>query len=206
MTNQQTEKLTLSQKKRADIIDAAIVELRQNGFQAMNMDEVATRASVSKRTVYKHFASKELLFQEIVKLLLNQKNETTAIVYQADIDIAEQLTTYARNELKLLSSQQFLELSRVMIAECIYSPELVAGMFEQFVAQEQTLESWLSDAVADGKIKPVDPNYASKHFHGLLKAHAFWPQLLMGEGIPDKQLSEQVIADSVTMFVNFYQS
>lgn len=196
---------TLSQRKRAAIVEAAVLELRDKGFQAMSMDALAARAEVSKRTVYNHFASKDLLFQEIAKLIFAQSNEVTAIRYQADQSIASQLTDYGRNELELLKSPRFRDLCRVMIAECIHSPQLAAEAMLKFAEQEQTLDQWIADAVADGKLKPVDANYAATQFHGLIKAQAFWPQLLMGQPFPDDTVCEQIISDAVMMFFNHYK-
>jgi TetR/AcrR family transcriptional regulator of autoinduction and epiphytic fitness len=56
--------LTLSQRKHLAIIEAAIVEFKDNGYNASSMDAVAAHAQASKRTVYNHFPSKEALFVE----------------------------------------------------------------------------------------------------------------------------------------------
>ncbi|MBN3561055.1 TetR/AcrR family transcriptional regulator [Aliamphritea spongicola] len=195
---------TLSQRKRAAIVEAAVLELSDKGFQAMSMDALAARAEVSKRTVYNHFASKELLFQEIAKLIFEQSSEVTAIQYQPDVAIDGQLTAYGRNEIELLKSRRFRDLCRVMIAECIHSPQLAAEAMVKFAEQEQTLDQWISAAIADGKLQSVDANYAANQFHGLIKAQAFWPQLLMGQPFPDDETCEQIISDAVVMFTGRY--
>ncbi|MCG8425957.1 MAG: TetR/AcrR family transcriptional regulator, partial [Chromatiales bacterium] len=57
---------TLSERKRASIVEAAITEFLNKGFQATSMDGLAARACVSKRTVYNHFPSKDDLFMAMV--------------------------------------------------------------------------------------------------------------------------------------------
>ena len=50
-------------QKRHEILDAAIREFQAVGYDNTSMDRIAESAGASKRTVYNHFASKELLFQ-----------------------------------------------------------------------------------------------------------------------------------------------
>ena len=59
----------LTDRKRDAIVQAAIVEFRDNGFEATSVDKVAARAEVSKRTLYNHFASKDELFAAILHIL-----------------------------------------------------------------------------------------------------------------------------------------
>ena len=50
-----------SEKARTAILDAASELLLEQGLHAMSMDEVAERAGVSKATIYRWWASKEIL-------------------------------------------------------------------------------------------------------------------------------------------------
>ena len=52
--------------KRRAILEAATEVFLKGGYLGTNMDEIAALSGVSKQTVYKHFASKEALFVEIV--------------------------------------------------------------------------------------------------------------------------------------------
>ena len=55
-------KTRLTDRKRAEILKAAVKLFRSRGFDTTSMDAVAKEAKVSKRTVYNHFPSKEALF------------------------------------------------------------------------------------------------------------------------------------------------
>jgi AcrR family transcriptional regulator len=50
---------------------AALEEFSERGFAATRLDDVARRAGVAKGTIYLHFADKETLFQELIRLELS---------------------------------------------------------------------------------------------------------------------------------------
>ena len=52
---------------RQTILDAAYSLFRRKGFTRVSMDEIAARASVTKRTLYYHFANKDRLLAEVLE-------------------------------------------------------------------------------------------------------------------------------------------
>lgn len=48
---------------KARIIDVSFTAFNLKGFQAVSMDEVARQLRISKKTIYKHFGSKEELLE-----------------------------------------------------------------------------------------------------------------------------------------------
>jgi len=198
------KKVTQSERKHAAIIAAAIEEFRDKGFKAASMDSLAARAQVSKRTVYNHFASKEILFQAIAQQLFDYSAQITRIRYQGELPLAQQLMEFAGKELDLLASENFRDLAKIMIGECLHSPELAASTMAQLSEQELSLEQWIGDAISDQKLKQVEPAYAAGQFIALIKANAFWPQITMGQPIPDSTQRQQIARDAVGMFLAYY--
>lgn len=197
--------LTLRERKRAAIIDAAILEFREKGFQATSMDALAARAEVSKRTVYNHFASKELLFQELVQQMFEVACASGAYTYDKNMSLKEQLTRFGHHKIELLQSQRFLDLARILMVECVHDPKLADEARQRFEQSDQGLDRWIEKAIADGRMKSVEPAYAANQFFGLIKASAFWPQLLMNHPFPDPQTAEFIIRDTVEMFLSHYE-
>lgn len=195
-----------SERKRQAILNAAISEFLANGFRGSSMDAISTRAEVSKRTVYNHFENKEALFQAIVMEMFRYVQDEQSFGYNTEQPLDEQLKAIARHKINTMSDPHVQNLVRVIFAEAIHSPHLIAAALAQYQQSEQALDSWIKAAIADGRLREVDPHYAAEQLMGLIKGSAFWPQLIMGRPTPDSEQSEQIIEDSVAMFLNYYSA
>lgn len=200
-----TVKKTLSQKKREAIVEAAIAEFTENGYKSTSMDKISARAEVSKRTVYNHFASKELLLDEILDSIWIKTLAATHFPYQQELSLAEQLTAIANQELDLLESEGFINLSRVLFSEYFHNKELAYQAMEKYSQAESGLTIWIKAALADERLIELDPHFASTQFIALLKSFAFWPQIIGHAPSPDKAQRNHIIDSSVQMFLKQYQ-
>ncbi|MEU6733112.1 TetR/AcrR family transcriptional regulator [Streptomyces physcomitrii] len=52
---------------RQKVFEAAVALIAEQGFSATTVDEIAERAGVAKGTVYYNFASKSILFEELLR-------------------------------------------------------------------------------------------------------------------------------------------
>lgn len=197
--------LTLTEQKRLDILAAAQEEFKEKGFLGASMDSLAKRAEVSKRTVYNHFPSKDILFHNIVQQLCDSFSQAVNIKYQSNKSLEEQLHIAAMSELQLLSSECFFDLNRITLAEFIRSPDLASSTLAHLGQQKDGLHVWIEDAINDGCLKAVDADYAAKQFLGLIKATAFWPQLLMNQDFPSAEQQQIIAEDAVFMFLARYK-
>ena len=170
----------LTDRKRLAILQAAIDEFRGNGFEATSMDRIAATAGVSKRTVYNHFPSKDALFAEILVQLWEKSTALIDLAYRPDLPLREQLLELLRQKLRMLDDTNFIDLARVAIAETIHSPERAQSMVARMGNKEEGVTVWIRAALADGRLKPLDPAFAAHQIQGLVKSFAFWPQITMG--------------------------
>ena len=194
----------LTDRKRAAIIEAAIEEFRAAGFEATSMDRIATRASVSKRTVYNHFPSKEALFAAILRQLWDESEARPAPAYHPDEPLRAQLLALLMRKMRLLGDEAFLSLARVAIAAGIHSPERARDMVARMGEREEDLTVWIRAAAADGRLATRDPLFASLQLQGLLKAFAFWPQVTMGQ-LPLGETEQKKVAEAAAdMFLAQY--
>lgn len=194
----------LTDRKRAAIIEAAIDEFRLAGYEATSMDRIAARAGTSKRTVYNHFPSKEVLFTEILHQLWDASFAGEALAFRADRPLRDQLLELIGQKLRLLNDEAFVSLARVAIAAGIHSPERAQDMVARMGEREEGLTVWIRDAAAAGRLKIADPVFASHQLQGLVKGFAFWPQITLGQPPLNAAMQRQVAESAVDMFLAHY--
>ncbi len=199
-----SEKMTLTQRKRVAILAAAKEEFKDSGFQNTSMDRIAARAEVSKRTLYNHFPSKEALFAVIAQSLVAQIQQAMEFPFNEGQAIDQQLRSIAHQELQLLADSDFMDTSRMLMAEALRAPEIAQEMMTQMSRTESGLSRWMRHAKAHG-LAIEDPEFAAEQFIGLIKSFAFWPQLLKGHPLPDKAAREKIADEAVLMILSRYQ-
>ena len=194
----------LTDRKRHAILEAAIAEFRQQGFEATSMDRIAATAGVSKRTVYNHFPSKDTLFGEILRGLWQRSAEAVSLAYQPGQPLRPQLLELLQQKLRLLEDPAFIDLSRVAIAEGIHSPARARELLAQLGSKEEGTTTWVRAALADGRLVAVDLAFAAQQLQALVKGFAFWPQLALGQPALSPEEQAQVAASAVDMFLGVY--
>lgn len=204
MKSAMTPAQRLTDRKREAIIQAAIAEFRDNGFQITSMDKIAARAEVSKRTVYNHFPSKDELFAEILAQLWESSQDQLEQDYCSDQPLREQLRALMQVKMEMLNNASFMDLARVAIAETIHSPERAREMVAKLGEREESINIWIRAAQADGKLKAADPAFAAYQLQSLIKAFAFWPQITMGQPPLTTEMQQQVVDSAVEMFLAQY--
>ncbi|WOT04892.1 TetR/AcrR family transcriptional regulator [Shewanella youngdeokensis] len=198
------KKLTRTEIKHKAVINASIAEFKAKGFRATSMDDIAKRAAVSKRTVYNHFASKEVLFGAIMQEMLAMMRAFEDVPFCASSSLESQLTLLARHEVTMLQAEGMISTSKVIIAEAIHSPELIADAMEQMSKQESPMASWFDAAIAAGAIKAKSSEMLVTQFTAVIKAHCFWPQLIQNAPFPDDAKTAEIVDTAVEMIIKQY--
>ncbi|WP_298776363.1 TetR/AcrR family transcriptional regulator [uncultured Shewanella sp.] len=198
------KKLTRSEIKRAAILDAAMDEFQHKGFKATNMDEIALNASVSKRTVYNHFPSKETLFHAITERMLMLFYTEKTVSFSDTMSLEVQLTHLAENEIKLLTMPKFIAMAKVIFAESIHSPHLVQHAVKEFEEKGSPLIRWFEAAAKQGAINSQMPQQVAMQFVSVIKGFCFWPQIVQNSPIPDSQQRQSIVDMAVQMIIKQY--
>ncbi|MGX1112272.1 TetR/AcrR family transcriptional regulator of autoinduction and epiphytic fitness [Pseudoalteromonas sp. MBR-15] len=196
--------MKLSQRKRLDILNAAETLFFQQGFEQTSMDQVASLAGASKRTVYNHFENKGVLFQAILVFMFEKVRQEKAVVFNKQHPIAEQLTQIAVQEVALLTSEEFLRIAKVAFMQMLQQPDLAKSLANNSMGCMQDLVAFL-EAASDAHVLHIDDaEFAAKQFVYQLKSLIFYP-LLYGFERQNGDTEEKVISETVKMFLARYQ-
>ena len=140
----------------AEIVDAARVEFIDKGFAAGRIDDIATRAGVSKGLVYVYFASKEALFEAVSRAAVVPILDQVAAMIEADAE------TPAPAQLRMMISTVYRELVlterrrllQLIIAEGARFPEIARFYHGEMIAKARgLLRKVIERGVARGEFR-----------------------------------------------------
>jgi TetR/AcrR family transcriptional repressor of mexJK operon len=188
---------TRANAKRAAILHGANRIFLRHGFESASMDEIAAAAGVSKMTVYRHFHSKEELFEGVITELC-QRIIDQDLERMLEQRPEEALRAFARKMMAILFAPDTIELHRIVVAESRRFPELGQLFYrsgpEACIAM---LAAFLERHQKGGTLKVRNPRRAAEEFLELLRGYAHLRVLLGLERAPTVRNVEERIDGAV---------
>jgi len=154
--------------KDAAILLAARELLFTEGFQAVTMESVAKRASVSKVTVYSRHANRNELIVAVMKRQADVFSAAFTPEPGKKCNVRDALLAFSLAILNFLVSEEHIQFMRTISAA--HNTELaLTNMYEQ--GPHTTLESltvWLDVLAAEGQIRCSNTGRSAELFLGML--------------------------------------
>ena len=198
------EKTKHLSKKREAILNAGVRAFLEMGYDNTSMDYIAEVAGASKRTVYNHFPSKEVLFEEVLNRFINNMPELKQVAYSPKRSLENQLDDFALAKIAVAKDPAWLGLMKVASGVFIRNPKLVMETVARALESENTLPTWLEAAHADGRLKVKDGELAADVFWSMIDGAFFWRTFFLG---PMKPKQENALKkELVQTFLSRYRS
>jgi AcrR family transcriptional regulator len=159
-----------SAARREAILAAALDEFSARGFAAARLEDVARRAGVAKGTIYLHFASKEALFQELVRTMLGPLVATLDQLRATDLPIRMVIERFADLFVTGIYGTRRRDVVHLVISEGARFPKLAQFYYREVVERGMAaMRALLERAIARGEIR----------YTGLAR----FPQLVVAPGL-----------------------
>lgn len=174
-----------------EILDAALAEFTEKGFEAARMQDIARRAGLSKAGVYLYFEGKEPLLRALIEAKVAPLAQQAKLIAEAGaVDPIKALRALVRAAAARLAEPTALAVPRLVIAVSGRFPAIADFYRENVVAVARAaLMDLIAAAVAKGALRKVDPAAAARAFIGPLLLEGLWTHVLGGEsalGDPEK--------------------
>ncbi|MFC4161663.1 TetR/AcrR family transcriptional regulator [Chitinimonas lacunae] len=142
----------------AEILAAALALFGERGYANTRLDDVASRAGVTKGTLYLYFANKEELFKAAVRETVLPHIEFAEDLVADHRDDARSLLRRLLDAWAVLLSQPHSGcLSKLMMAEAANFPDLARFYLDEVVLRSRRLFSTVIErGIQDGEFRPVD--------------------------------------------------
>ena len=176
------------------------------GFGAVSMDTIAREASVSKATVYAHFAGKEELFGAVIDRECERYFARFSPGELDPRDVRASLTVLGRRFLELLLSPDGIALYRIILAEVTRFPRL-GEVFWQAGPERQRLqiEAFLRSAIAAGTLALTDTRLAAEQFVALIRGDVQLRHLLRLDAGADQRGIGDAVDGAVATFLRAFE-
>jgi TetR/AcrR family transcriptional regulator, mexJK operon transcriptional repressor len=198
-----------SAKKRHAILAAATEIFLRDGYLGTSMDDIAAISGVSKQTVYKHFASKEALFIEIVTSMTGDAGDsvhTDPPEIGAGFNVRAYLLDYAQRQLTVVLTPRLMQLRRLVIGEVGRFPDLARVLYERGPNRAMTALAVTFERLAAKRLLEFeDARIAASHFNWLVMSQALNQAMLLGDAaIPKRAELQRHAAEGVRVFLAAY--
>ena len=193
--------------KREDIVRAAGVLFMNKGYELTSMEAVAQKADVSKLTIYSHFADKDELFKEVIRLRCDKLAMPESYLALAKEPVEKGLLKLASNFTTLVFNPDSIRLHRIMQGEAQRHPRVIQIFYE---AGPKRVKSAFADLlkawVKQGQLSIPDVTRATQQFFSLLKGEMLSKIILCCATEPTKRELALHVRASVTFFLAAYQT
>jgi AcrR family transcriptional regulator len=192
-------------RKFDQVLAGARLVFLQQGFEGASVDDIAREAGVSKATLYSYFPDKRLLFLEVAKAECCRQADEAEANIGCDCTLREALTIAAATLVDFFTSDFFLRMYRIFVAEAERFPELGREFYESGpkLGRERMVQ-YFKEAEARGELRIEDKELAADQFAELCKSDLFTKRVM---GILDdvtEAQKERVIAGAVETFLARY--
>ena len=160
--SEQRKRTAPKRRKRKDtrpqeIVAAAFEEFAANGYAATRLEDVASRARVSKGLPYLYFKTKEELFKAVVRSVITSHFDAIREeMERTDLPVEAFLKGPFLAFIQELVCSKRAFIARLLIAEGHKHPELTAFYYEQVVSRGiETMTRLIERGIEQGEFKPT---------------------------------------------------
>ena len=203
-----TDQLEITLRKRrpearpAEILEAALDLFTERGFKATRLEDVASRAGLSKAAIYLYFKDKTSLLMAIVQATAGANiNLAGSMIAQHQGPVAPLLQQLLSFMAGRIDQSRMPDLMKLVISESRAHPEIGRFYLDNVIGQALPLfQSLIERGIANGEFRAVDPRLTVKCIVGPLVLAALWKSVFVPIG------AEPInIEDLVRLHADFIQ-
>jgi len=191
-------------ERRQLLLDAAESVFLELGYSAASMDDIARRAGMSKKTLYRLFATKESLFAAVIA---GRRSVLEAMISGDEFSRRESpdhvLRSYLGKLARFVLAPRQAALYRLVIAESLRTPELAHAFYREGPCKARAvLEHWLAGQHDNGSLCVPDPVRDAAMLCSMVISE-LQMRFLLGElRAPDDSMIDATVNRAVDVFLH----
>ncbi len=189
-----------AEKRRQQIVDAAVELFSRKGFRGTRTREIAEAAGISEAMIYRHFATKRGLYSAIIEA----KSVTEELLASAATAAHGKDDAGVLRALGLKMIEQTVRdpsLMRLLLFSALEGHELSEIFFESRVKKlHQFLSSYIRKRIKEGRFRSMDALVTARGFFGMI-VHYLLVHELFGVKRPPRSSPKKAVELFVSVFL-----
>ena len=191
-------KKTKNTKKQ--LLEATLTLISEKGYLRATTREIAQKAGVTELTLFRHFGSKERLFEELLNgytflpRLKELLPELEGLSYERSLEIIA--TRF------LLTLKERKAMIKIMYSEVTIYPEKIRAIYNRFVDEMRgTMAGFFENMQKRGIMRQNSPEMAARVFLWILISY-FRSEEIMRPGSMKKETMEMNVQEIIDIFMH----
>ena len=182
------------------LLESTLELISKKGYLGATTREIARGAGVTELTLFRHFGTKERLFEELLKSYTFLPKLRELLPELDECAYEEALILIAARFLLTLRERK--AMMKILFSEIHIYPAKIKKMYGNFIDEVRlTLAGYFEAMQAKGLLRNVSPQIAARTFLGML-VHYFRSEEIMRENGMTKKKMERNVREIVDIFIH----
>lgn len=181
------------------LLEATFKLISEKGYLGATTREIAYRAGVTELTLFRHFSSKERLFEEVLKRYTFLPKLKGLLPELKDMSYNESLFVLGERFIETLKERK--SLIKIMFSEINLYPEKIKDIYSNFIDEViKTLAGYFKSLQKDGIIKQFPAEIAARAFLGMIFSYFLSEEILLNRTLNNKEI-KIVLKEFIDIFI-----
>jgi AcrR family transcriptional regulator len=200
MADAKSKRQKITEKRRMQILEAALDVFTRKGYAAATIPEISKEAGVAAGTIYLYYPSKRELFVAVVKDFILTTPLLNLISQMPRGDLSTVLKNIVKNRFDLIKNPSFERVPLIM-SEVQRDPELKALWMKDFLQPLlRQIEMLVRMMGATGKYREYQPEVLVRLIGGMFMGFLLL-RMVEGKASPLNKLDQEKVADDIVNYI-----
>ena len=179
---------------RERILQAAIALFSERGFSGVSQREIAAAVGIQAASIYNHFASKEMILEEIIKRFRAGLEECVMPAFSTEnlLDLRAYLARIGSATDAYFADPTNMQIGHIVLREQFFN-KIVRGMlYETLIVQPRVyMGAYFLRLMRAGLMREWNPEFAAKEYHAFFVYEFYENALSFGITVESEQTQQQ---------------
>src|SRR5208337_2117289 len=171
------------------LLEAMLQLVSEKGYLGATTREISQQAGVTELTLFRHFGTKEKLFEELLSSYAFLPRLKELMPELGSLGYEEALSLIAVRFLLTLKERK--SMMKILLSEIHIYPERVKKMYRSYVKEVRTtLAHYFVSIQEKGALRNISPEFAARTFLGMLFNYFRTEEIMKENGMTKKRMEQ----------------